>query len=252
MMVVLRCQCQGCDPVARAEGRALRVGSELHPAHEELSVRFPADVDEADTGEVAAEQRLSAPTRGRIEYFECLIEHHPLRSLQNDAGDGEQLLHIVVQSLVPSLRRVEQRLQPFQTHCGQRPDSSRIIELVRCAGITERRAQRSGRYVGALRQEHHRLTRRARDATTAPGPEPDHCTEQQRSLLPTFSADELVLTPRLSMVTSAPRKLATRSNVARQSAMLGKLSTNHRSEVCTWLKAPTTSISSPKLMPPVR
>ena len=48
------------------------------------------------------------------------------------------------------------------------------------------------------------------------------------------------------MVTTALRKLATRSNVARQSAMPEKLSTNQRSDDCTWLKAPTTTISSPK------
>ena len=41
-----------------------------------------------------------------------------------------------------------------------------------------------------------RLSRGARDAPTAPGPEPDHCTEQQRSLLATFSGDEDALTGR--------------------------------------------------------
>ena len=52
------------------------------------------------------------------------------------------------------------------------------------------------------------------------------------------------------MVRIVLRKLATRNSVARQSAMLEKLSTNHRSDCCTWLKAPTTIISSPKLIAP--
>jgi len=38
----------------------------------------------------------------------------------------------------------------------------------------------------------------------------------------------------------------TRDSVARQSAMALKLSTNQRSEFCTWLNAPTTIISWPK------
>src|SRR5208283_4436217 len=55
--------------------------------------------------------------------------------------------------------------------------------------------------------------------------------------------------PRSSIVESVLRKLATRRSVARQSAMLGKLSTNHRSDCCTWLNAPTSIMSSPKVMP---
>ena len=46
------------------------------------------------------------------------------------------------------------------------------------------------------------------------------------------------------------RKRETRSNVARQSAMAGKLSTNQRSEFCTWLKAPTTIIRPPMVSLP--
>ena len=46
--------------------------------------------------------------------------------------------------------------------------------------------------------------------------------------------------------TSARRKLATRSSVARQSAMVLKLSTNQRSEDCTWMKAPDAIIRPPK------
>ena len=43
----------------------------------------------------------------------------------------------------------------------------------------------------------------------------------------------LALRPSLSMVRIDFRKLATRNSVARQSAMLEKLSTNQRSEDCT-------------------
>ena len=34
--------------------------------------------------------------------------------------------------------------------------------------------------------------------------------------------------------------------------MLPKLATNHCSELCTWLKAPTAIISSPKLICPLK
>jgi hypothetical protein len=47
------------------------------------------------------------------------------------------------------------------------------------------------------------------------------------------------------MAISAWRKFATRSKVARQSAMALKLSMNQRSEDCAWLKAPAAIISPP-------
>ena len=45
---------------------------------------------------------------------------------------------------------------------------------------------------------------------------------------------------------TAWRKFATRSKVARQSAMALKLSMNHRSEDCAWVKAPAAIIRPPK------
>ena len=51
---------------------------------------------------------------------------------------------------------------------------------------------------------------------------------------------------------TARRKLATRSSVARQSAMVLKLSTNQRSEDCTCMKAPEASMSPPKEMFPAK
>ena len=44
--------------------------------------------------------------------------------------------------------------------------------------------------------------------------------------------------------------MATRSSVARQSAMLLKLSMNQRRACCTWMKAPTAIIISPKVRSP--
>ena len=55
-----------------------------------------------------------------------------------------------------------------------------------------------------------------------------------------------------SRSSSAWRKFITLSNVARQSAMTPVFSTNQRSDCCTWLKAPTTIISSPKLNRPAK
>ena len=47
-------------------------------------------------------------------------------------------------------------------------------------------------------------------------------------------------------------KLATRSKVARQSAMALKLSTNQRSDHCTCMNAPDAIISPPKVMLPAK
>src|SRR5580704_9921719 len=53
-------------------------------------------------------------------------------------------------------------------------------------------------------------------------------------------------------VVSACLKLATRSSVARQSAMLLKLSTNQRSDDCAWVKAAAAIIRPPKEILPVK
>src|SRR6185437_10391821 len=50
----------------------------------------------------------------------------------------------------------------------------------------------------------------------------------------------------ISVVTTARRKFATLRSVARQSAMLLKLSTNHRSEACAVVKAAAACIRPPK------
>ncbi len=55
-----------------------------------------------------------------------------------------------------------------------------------------------------------------------------------------------------SMSMTARRKLATRSRVARQSAMVLKLSTNQRSEDCTWMKAPDAIIRPPNEIFPAK
>jgi hypothetical protein len=50
----------------------------------------------------------------------------------------------------------------------------------------------------------------------------------------------------------ASRKLATRSKVARQSAMTLKLSTNQRNEVCAWVNAAAAIMSPPNEIFPAK
>ena len=50
----------------------------------------------------------------------------------------------------------------------------------------------------------------------------------------------------------ARRKLATRNSVARQSAIVPKLSTNHRSDDWTWVNAPAAIMSPPKVRLPLK
>ena len=105
---------QGCDSVTRAEGRALRVRQQPQSARKEpLLACLLADIDDPDMRKFTGEQRLDAAARDRIEHLECPVQYHPSWSLQHDAGDRERLLLIVVQPLVPSLREVEQWLQPM-------------------------------------------------------------------------------------------------------------------------------------------
>ena len=52
------------------------------------------------------------------------------------------------------------------------------------------------------------------------------------------------------MSTSARRNEATRRSVASQSAIVLKLSTNQRSDCCTWVKAPAATINPPSVISP--
>src|SRR5258708_36601530 len=54
------------------------------------------------------------------------------------------------------------------------------------------------------------------------------------------------------LLISAWRKFATRSSVARQSAMALKLSMNHRSDDCAWLNAPAAIMRPPKETLPLK
>src|ERR1700738_280208 len=57
---------------------------------------------------------------------------------------------------------------------------------------------------------------------------------------------------RSSVVVRAYRKLATRCRVARQSAMVLKLSTNQRREDCAWVNAAAAIIRPPKEILPAK
>ena len=56
----------------------------------------------------------------------------------------------------------------------------------------------------------------------------------------------------VSVATSACRKFATRSSVARQSAIALKLSTNQRSEACAWVNAAAAIIMPPNEVLPLK
>ena len=55
-----------------------------------------------------------------------------------------------------------------------------------------------------------------------------------------------------SVASSAALKFATRSSVARQSAMMLKWSIYQRRDNCSWLKAPTAIIMPPKVSAPLK
>ena len=101
------------------------------------------------------------------------------------------------------------------------------------------RAPLSGDQHALTGLELHSAIRSGASPSRGPPPADHRCESWELSCLLQIDAAG-GLTEARPWSASALRKLATRRNVARQSAMLEKLSTNHRSDVCTWLKAPTS------------
>ena len=53
---------------------------------------------------------------------------HPLRGLQEDAGEGEALLFVVIHQAVPAINLIEKRLEAFEPDVGKRlGDSGAVI-----------------------------------------------------------------------------------------------------------------------------
>ena len=92
--------------------------------------------------------RLNSSARDRIDEVERVIDHHPLRPLQDDASKGYALLLIVVQLPVPSANRAKHRLEAVEANIGKRLFDGRIISGVRSARIGDRGAQNARRDIG--------------------------------------------------------------------------------------------------------
>jgi hypothetical protein len=137
------------------------------------------DIDDADINQFTREERLDPRARFGIEDVERIVDHHPKRLLQDDAGKSQALLLVVRQLPVPSVHRVEVGLEVFQSDIGERLGDGRNVIDISGVRINDGRAKGARRDVGADRHEHHRLTSRVRDPAAAPGPKPADSAKQQ-------------------------------------------------------------------------
>ena len=118
----------------------MRIRHEMQRAGEEAALGLViADIDDADIDQLAREDRLDPPARGGIEDVERVVDHHPSRPLQDDAGKGQALLLVVVQLPVPSVHLVEKGLEAFQANIGKRLGDDRILVDVGRVRIGDRR-----------------------------------------------------------------------------------------------------------------
>ena len=64
--------------MSRIEARPVRIRHEMNrPRKEAAFVLVIADMDDADVGQRAGEDRLNLPARGTIDEVERAIDHHP-------------------------------------------------------------------------------------------------------------------------------------------------------------------------------
>src|SRR5215831_20864111 len=100
-MRLLRVDWEALD---RTESRSLRIRQELNAAGEErCQLLVTGNIDDADARQLAAKERLDAPTRLGIENLERSVHNHPPWPLQYHARDCQTLLLVVVQLPIPSL-----------------------------------------------------------------------------------------------------------------------------------------------------
>src|SRR5580704_15494124 len=99
--------------------------------------------------------------------------------MQQQCGEREPLLLVLVQLAVPALRDVEQRLEALETEAGQSAAVVFRLELVDARGIGERFAKCAGWQVRRARHVEQLFSFRVRDSTRAPRPQSPQGTEQQ-------------------------------------------------------------------------
>src|ERR1022692_5313968 len=126
-------------------------------------------MDNAGTLKLIAEDVGDALECFVVERTERVVDQHPWRGLQYDAGKSEAQLFVLTQLKIPARHCVEHGDQPFQAKSAQCMRESVVADALDFRRIGENLAQRPARQIGrAGRQIKHLFVSRMREATSAP------------------------------------------------------------------------------------
>src|SRR6185436_20097382 len=157
---------------------------------ESVSDRVMADIDDADINQFFGEDRHNPPARCWIENVQRVVHNNPERLLYNNAGKSQALFLILVQPTVPSLDRVEERLEMFQSDISKSFIDRANLKDIGRVRISHRGTQGAGWNVGTPRHEHDGLTSRVRNPATSPWPKSADRAKQQGFFSATLCDDE--------------------------------------------------------------
>jgi hypothetical protein len=113
-----------------------------------------------------------------IERAERVVQKNPARPVQQQPGEGEALLLLKGQVIVPPLLTIERGQQIGKPDPLERGGDGRVVEASGRSRVAGAGAQTAERQVGPRRHQHHGVTRGQVDGAGAPGRQTRHRAEQ--------------------------------------------------------------------------
>src|ERR1700723_1881607 len=144
-----------------------------HAREQRASLGGAADMDDAAALKLVGEYIGDHVEHLVIEGTERTVDEYPGWILQQDSGDGQADLLVLIQFSIPAVGGIEQRREPFEAQPEQDAFEGSLVETLGLQGIGEDFPQSSTGHVGrAARQIKYLFARRPRDVPAAPGPQP--------------------------------------------------------------------------------
>src|ERR1700722_3593691 len=129
-----------------------------------------------------------------VEGTERAVDEYPGWILQQDPGDGEAELLVLIQFSIPAEGGVEQRRQPFETQAIEGAIEGTLLETLGLQRIGEDLPQGSAGHVRrAAGQVEYLFARRPRDVSAAPRPQPRQCPKKLSLARPRRAQNEHAL-----------------------------------------------------------
>src|ERR1700679_1888694 len=144
-----------------------------HAREQRASLGGAPDMDDAAALKLVGEYIGDHLEHLVVEGTERTVDEYPGWIRQQDAGDGQAELLVLIQFSIPAVGGIEQRREPFETQPIQDAVESSLGETLVLPVIGEDSPQSCAVHVGrAATQVKYLFARRPRDVPAAPGPQP--------------------------------------------------------------------------------